>query len=145
MTSAVLVVLSESCANCALDEEYFVCDPESPGYVTYRARLEGTSETDSGSLVSLIETWVKTGPNITAGGYYMTVSSECPPSVSDTNEGPCRSSTDDTDESFFTKQNIIIIAGAGGGALLIIFVVLICIIILCCCKCCCRHKKSFKP
>ena len=81
IVDALLETLTTSCADCAItsstiDEEYFVCDPESPGYVTYRARLEGTSETDSGSLVSLIETWVKTGPNITAGGHHLTVNAE---------------------------------------------------------------------
>ena len=52
--------LTASCSDCGItsdiiDRQSFSCYPESPTYVTYRARLEGTSETDSGSLISLIE------------------------------------------------------------------------------------------
>ena len=67
--------------------ESFTCYPESPTYVTYRARLEGTSETDSGSLISLIEDWVRGGAsinitarggaNMTGRGLILTVDSEC--------------------------------------------------------------------
>ena len=81
ITDAVMDTLTTSCPNCAIassriDQQSFTCDSESPTYVTYRARLEGTSETDSGSLIPLIEAWARTGPNITAGGEKLTVSQE---------------------------------------------------------------------
>jgi hypothetical protein len=140
----VLDVLRGSCANCAIDEEYFACDSESPTYVTYRARLEGTSETDSGSLIPLIEAWARSGPNITAGGL-LTVNSQCPVSISSlTNpeEGLCESPpTTAPDEQILSIQNIAIIAGVGGGILLI-FVVFLVIGLRLCCKYSCRPKPS---
>ena len=37
------------------------CFRESPTHVTYRARIEGNSETNSSHLVSLLEKWVRSG------------------------------------------------------------------------------------
>ena len=83
ITDAMMDALTTSCSNCAItssriDQQSFTCDSESPTYVTYRARLEGTSETDSGSLIPLIEAWTRSGPNITAGGERLSVSQETP-------------------------------------------------------------------
>ena len=55
----------------------------------YRARLEGTSETDSGSLISLIEQWVKGGASIIVTGVLMTVDSECSVAISSLSDGEC--------------------------------------------------------
>ena len=68
VTSTVQEVLNDSC-QCqitadSIDEESFACSEDSSNYVTYRARLNGTSEQDSASLISLIEDWVATGPTI---------------------------------------------------------------------------------
>ena len=72
--------LTASCSDCGItsdiiDRQSFSCYPESPTYVTYRARLEGASETDSGSLISLIEDWVRGGASIIVNGVLMTVNS----------------------------------------------------------------------
>ena len=62
---AVIQQLNVSfCAQCGRDvlhNEFLVCYPESPSFVTYRARLEGTPDTDSDFLISLIEKWVVRG------------------------------------------------------------------------------------
>ena len=94
ITSAVLEQLTQSCAECditsdIIDRQSFACFPESPTYVTYRARLEGTSETDSGSLISLIEEWVSGGASIIVTGVLMTVDSECSVFISSLSEGEC--------------------------------------------------------
>ena len=78
--------LQTLCGECApemIDNHFFVCYPESPSHVTYRARLEGTSERGSDSLISLIEDWVRGGPGVIVTGVLMTVDS---PSLS---EGEC--------------------------------------------------------
>ena len=81
ITAAVVKVLKFSCGKCSsvmIDNQLLVCYPESPAFLTYRARLEGTSETDSGSLISLIEEWVTGGgANVTVTGILMTVDSHC--------------------------------------------------------------------
>ena len=58
--------------------------------MTYFGRLEGTSETDSGSLISLIEEWVSGGAGIIMTGVLVTVDSECPVAISSLGEGECQ-------------------------------------------------------
>ena len=94
ITSEVVDELTASCSDCEItsgiiDRQSFSCNPESPTYVTYRARLEGTSETDSGSLIILIEDWVRGGASIIVKGVRMTVDSECSVAISSLNEGEC--------------------------------------------------------
>ena len=93
----MLEELTDSCSDCGItsdiiDKQSFSCFPESPTYVTYRARLEGTSETDSGSLISLIEEWVSGGASIIVAGVLMTVDSECSVAISSLREGECLTS-----------------------------------------------------
>ena len=81
-----------SCTECSsdiIDKPSFSCFDESPKHVTYRARLEGTSETDSVSLISLIEQWVRGGASIIVTGVLMTVDSECSVAISSLSEGEC--------------------------------------------------------
>ena len=81
-----------SCTECSsdiIDKQSFACYDESPKHVTYRARLEGTSETDSGSLISLIEQWVRGGASIIVTGVLITVDSECSVAISSLSEGEC--------------------------------------------------------
>ena len=92
----VLNQLTASCPECddgTIDTPFFACYPESPTHVTYRARLEGTSETDSGSLISLIEEWVRGGASIIVTGVLMTVDSECSVAISSLSEGECSKTT----------------------------------------------------
>ena len=107
ITSAVLKQLTASCAECGIssdiiDEQSFACFPESPTHVTFRARLGGSSETDSGSLISLLESWVSGGATIIVTGVLMTVDAECSVAISSLSEGECsmtttaQSSTDNT-------------------------------------------------
>ena len=72
-----------------IDKQSFACFDESPKHVTYRARLEGTSEMDSGSLISLLEQWVRGGDSIIVTGVLMTVDSECSVAISSLSEGEC--------------------------------------------------------
>ena len=92
ITKVVIEELTTLCAECdndIIDNQSFVCFPESPTSVTYRARLKGTSETDSGSLISLIEKWVSGGASIIVTGVLMTVDSECSVTISSLSEGEC--------------------------------------------------------
>ena len=86
--------LKSSCSECGpemIDNQLFVvCNPESPSFLTYRARLEGTSETDSGSLVSLIEDWVRGGEaSLIMTGVLMTVDSHCSVAISSLRQPQC--------------------------------------------------------
>ena len=92
ITNEVLNKLTTSCTDCGItndiiDKELFHCFPDSHSHVTYRARLQGTSETDSGSLISLIEKWVSNGGDIGVTGLHMTVDTKCSVEVSSFSEG----------------------------------------------------------
>ena len=104
ITTAILVQLTASCAECGIsddiiDEQLFACVPESPTYVTYRARLEGTSKINSGSLISLIEEWVSGGASIIVTDVLMTVDSKCSVVIPSLSEGECSPTTESTTDS----------------------------------------------
>ena len=64
ITDAVVDKLSTTCSDCVdvrINQESFSCFTESPTLVMYRARIEGTSQTNTSFLVSLIESWVRSG------------------------------------------------------------------------------------
>ena len=93
--------LSDSCTDCAItddiiDSESFSFSSDPPSHVTYRARLRGTSQADSQSLVSLIEGWVSGRPSVTVAGLRMRVASECSVSLSSLSEGECDLVTPET-------------------------------------------------
>ena len=77
----------------------FACSEDSSTNVTYRARLSGTSEQDSASLISLIEDWVATGPTIHVRGVLMRVGEECSATISNRSGGVCSSSKAQTDST----------------------------------------------
>ena len=99
ITNTVIRILTASCTDCditsdIIDMELFACFSES--HVTYRARLQGTSETDSGSLISLIEEWVDNKPSIGISGLLIKVDAKCSVEISAFNEGECSDTTDST-------------------------------------------------
>ena len=130
ITSAVLEQLTIMCTECGItsdiiDTPSFACFPESPTSVTYRARLLGTSETDSGSLISLIEEWVSGGAGIIMTGVLVKVDSECPVAISSLGEGECQQppTTEPTTKPSTTDNTAAIIGGVVAVILIIAFAV----------------------
>ena len=131
--------LIASCSDCGItsdiiDRQSFACYPESPTYVTYRARLEGTSEIDSGSLISLIEDWGRGGASIIVTGVLMTVDKKCSVAITSLSEGECLSpTTDDSSPSSTSSRgssDIAAIIGGGTVAIVIILIVAITLVII---------------
>ena len=90
--SALLEQLKLSCAECSsdtIDMQSFSCYEESPTHITYRARLEGTSERDSGTLISMIEEWVRGETSLIVTGIRMTIDSDCSVAISSPDEPEC--------------------------------------------------------
>ena len=109
IANAVLKQLTLSCAECdifnlVIEAPSFACFSESPTSVTYRARVKSASETDSDSLISLIEEWVSDGARIIVNGVLMTVDSECSVAISSLSEGECL--TNDTTTNPTTNSTI---------------------------------------
>ena len=128
ITNTVLEELTDMCPHCGItndviDKQLFACFSESPTYVTYRARLGGISETDSGSLISLIEEWVSGGASIIVAGVLMTVDSKCSVAISSLSEGECL--TSDSSASSCSDTGAII-----AGVVVIILIIAITIIIV---------------
>ena len=91
--AVVLELLEALCIECTsenIDRQSFSCFEESPSFVTYRARLEGTWETDSDSLISLIENWLRGGEaSVIVTGILMNVDSTCSVAISSLSEPEC--------------------------------------------------------
>ena len=109
ITTAVVNQLQTSCGECApemIDSHFFVCYPESTLHVTYRARLEGTSERGSDSLISLIEDWVRGGPGVIVTGVLMTVDRHCSVAISFLSERECLPPPANTTDPPITEPSI---------------------------------------
>ena len=93
ITSAVVEELNELCqcgvSSDNIDEAFFRCFEPSSLYVTYRARLSGTPDSDSHTLVSYLEDWVSGGPTIPVQSILMTIDSNCLVVIDGFGEGEC--------------------------------------------------------
>ena len=132
ITSTVQEGLNDSCqcqiSTDSIDEESFACSEDSSNYVTYQARLSGTSEQDSASLISLIEDWVATGPTIRVRGVLMRVGEECSAIISDLSEGVCSSSGAQTDTCIGASTGTIVGGGVAIAAILIVIIVAVAVV-----------------
>ena len=126
VTTAILDVLNASCQECGIG--LLKCFSNSSSYVTYRARLEGTSQADSLSLISLIEDWVESGgASIIVTGVILKVDSQCPVAISSLSEGECTTQQNLSDDSEVdSKVPITTIAiSAGVLGLIILFIIVV--------------------
>ena len=84
-----------------IDGALFHCFDPSSLYVTYRARLSGTPETDGQTLVSYLENWVSGGPSISVQSILMRIDSDCPVTFNDAEcaETPVSQSSTSTDNT----------------------------------------------
>ena len=160
VSNEVLDQLTASCAECLItsdiiDKQSFSCFSDSPSHATYRARLQGTSETDSGSLISLIEKWVSDGATIVMTGLLIKVDPRCSVQISSFNErecfvtinpnstpGPNAGPTDSTTDSTGNTVSPGAIIG-GIVSVLVILIIAISMVILIL-KYCCGNLKKIK-
>ena len=94
ITREVVEKVVALCPDCgftdvSIDKPSFSCYPDSPSFVTYRARLEGASLTESDHFISLIEQWVMGGASVIVSGVLMKVDSKCSVEISDLSEDEC--------------------------------------------------------
>ena len=95
--------------------------------MTYRARLSGTAEITSHTLLSYIEDWVSGGPSILVQGALLIIDHECPVSITAVDDGECI--PDITTESpNFTRP--VIIGGTVVAVVLIISTTLVIVVVL---------------
>lgn len=135
--NTIVKELNDSCTSCGItndiiDKQSFICCPK---YVIYCARLKGTSETDSSSLISLIEEWVNRGANISVTGSLLTVDADGPVAISSLNEKVCSLSTPDanttTNSTDCTTIDIpAIVGGVVSGVVVIIIIIIIAFIVM---------------
>ena len=119
--------MKTSCPKCGISDDIinmqsFSCFEESSSFVTYRARLEGTSERDSDSLISLIEDWVRGGgASVIVTGILMTVDPHCSVAISSLSEPECSTNVSPTRKA---DNNITVFVGVT-----IVFIAIIAILI----------------
>ena len=94
ITREVVDIVTALCPDCgftdaSIDKQCFLCYPDSPSFVTYRARLEGTSHTDSDYFISLIEQWVSDGASVNVTEVLLKVDSKCSVEISNLSEDEC--------------------------------------------------------
>ena len=136
-----MLQLNTSCTDCGIsddviDRQLLTCFEESLSVVTYRARLEGTSETNSESLISLIEDWVgRGGTNVIVTGIVMTLDADCSVAISSLSqpiEPECSTtetmSMSDSISTTKMPDNTTIIIG--GAAVIIVFIISVAVVII---------------
>ena len=134
VTQVILEQLQISCAaECGItddiiDMEFFACFAESPNQVTYRARLEGTSERDSGSLISLIEDWVGGGASVIVAGVLMSVDTKCWVTISSPDEPECSSGVVGSSSS--SESSTVVIIGAVVAVIVVVVALVIIVVIV---------------
>ena len=82
ISAEVVKQLGISCSECSgdtiVDSQLLLCYPGSPSYLTYRARLKGTSGANSSSMISMIEKWVGgSGTSFIVANVTLTLNSSC--------------------------------------------------------------------
>ena len=128
ITSALLQQLISSCPDCEMNDiiDMQLIDCGSESVILYRARLEGTSQTDSSSLISLIDDWVNTEPSFIVTGILMKVDSQCAVAISSLSDGECtQTSTDSSPSSTLSSQTSSDTTAIIGGVVAIVAVIVI--------------------
>ena len=122
-----------------VDEGSFAaCNDQFSDFVTFRARLSGTSDNDSEYLVSLLAKWVSTSPRIFVNGLEMRVANSelnCPTLISDHNDIDCVSELSRKD------VDLAIILPSVIGALTAIATYVLAVVAVMTCKC---HTKEIR-
>ena len=107
-------------------EERFVCfTPQSPHHVTYRARINRTSQATIGQLVIFIQQWVMTSQSILIQGVQLNIDRTCDSVISTFDDAECSPSTesDVATTVIMSGDNVIAIAiGSTGAAVLVVLI-----------------------
>ena len=116
-------------------EPFLVCSDIASHFVTYRSGLSGTSDIDSQMLISYIEDWVSSSPNVNVQGTLIKVDSECPVSITSYNDDLCSdvvttTSKNPTSNSNKNSQQSTDISGAITGGVLAVLVIAIGLVVL---------------
>ena len=109
----------------------------SSHFVTYRSGLSGTSYIKSQMLVSYIEDWVSSGPNVHVQGSLLKIDKECPVSITSYDDDLCVESDEVTTASESpststnnSQQSTDISGAIAGGVLAVLVIVFVFIVLL---------------
>ena len=92
-------VLSELTHRCQCDlttdtiitDGGFLCFPESPQHITYRARIHGTNLVPASELISHLELWLVSSATIPVMAQLLSLEAKCSVAISSTSEAECTS------------------------------------------------------
>lgn len=139
LKDAMLEHLNSSCSECGITNnmieiETFTCYPDSLSHIIYRGKVESISEITSVSLISYIDEWMSSGPNVSVAGVETVVDSECLVTNLSLSEADCLSASLD-------QTTILSVSILGGVVAAVIFVVAILTVIVAVKK----HKQQHTP
>ena len=131
IVNGVLLELMRRCqcdltTDTTITDGGFRCFPESPQYITYRARIHGTMQVSASELITHLELWLVSGAIIPVMAQLLIIEPTCPVAISSMIEAECASGNGDTSSGFtslFTAVTVVISVILLG--LLVIIVVMV--------------------
>ena len=99
VTNDILNILRRFCqcklsSSDSISSGEFLCYKDSPHFVTYRARIEGTDAVSVVQLITYLEKWVSANVVLIVMGQLLIAQSYCPVQIGGVNESQCILSTE---------------------------------------------------
>ena len=106
----------------------FQCFDQSPTAVTFRGEIGPSLTANSSLLISYLEQWVATDPNIVVLSSRLSVDSSCSVEISNFNDPECS----DTDMTFTSTKTATgaIVGGVVGGIFVILIAALVLVVVV---------------
>ena len=99
----------------------FICFMQSPQYVTYRAKIQGTTNVAALELISYIEQWVTSGAILNVRAQFLNLQPFCAVPIISADEDECTSTSISTETNGSSGYNTTVIA---------IIIAVVCIVII---------------
>ena len=128
INSDIVSVLLGQCqcsidATTAVTNGGFRCFTDSPGLVTYRAQVQGSSEVTALDLIRIIEEWLRTGPSLNVKAQFLNLRTSCQVSIGSLDESGCDTSIATT--VFSTEE---VTSGNFSPVIIAIIIAIVCVI-----------------
>ena len=98
----------------------FLCFPESPQHITFRARIHGTMQVSASELITHLEIWLVSGAIIPVMAQLLSVEATCPVVIASTREAECTSEYGVTPSGLSNRSTALT-----GGIMSVIILVLL--------------------
>ena len=113
----------------------FICFMQSPQYVTYRAKIQGTTNVAALELISYIEQWVTSGAILNVRAQFLNLQPFCTVPITSADEGECEIPSQSTSELPMISTSTSISTETNGSSeynttVIAIIIAVVCIVII---------------